>query len=181
MRGNFQTFLDFIWRPENDGQPFHTTPGDPGGDTAWGVTFDTFVAWRLLQHRPRPLPRDLLHATQAELAAIYRVLFWNGVNGDALASGVDVAVANMGCGCGPKRAAELLQQVLGFAGDAVDGVVGPMTLDAAARWHAAELIEAYAARDEEYYASLPTWRLFGRGWDRRAEDCKALALRLAAA
>jgi lysozyme family protein len=40
---NFQAYYDFIEAPDNDGQPFHITEGDPGGATVYGWTY---VIWQ---------------------------------------------------------------------------------------------------------------------------------------
>ena len=52
LRDYFPTALSFIWRPDNDGQPFHDTPHDPGGATNWGVTYSTWTGWQQLHKLP---------------------------------------------------------------------------------------------------------------------------------
>jgi type VI secretion system secreted protein VgrG len=179
MLSTFQNqFMPFIWRPENDGQGFHETPGDPGGATAWGVTLSTFEGWRLINNHPRPSVLDLKNATKTELTQLYRILFWHGVNADMLPPGVDLVVANFGCAVGPKRAAEHLQACLGFAETECDGVVGPVTLTAARKYRPADLVARCTVNDEAYYKGLGMPR-FLNGWDRRALDCQKIALVMA--
>lgn len=171
----FDDAMAFVWRPENDGQGFHNDPRDPGGATTWGVTFTTWSGWQRL-HGYTSLLDDFKRLEPKDLRPIYRALFWNAIHGDALPAGVSLMVFDAAVGSGPGNAARWLQQVLG--GLVVDGAIGPATL---ARVHAvdpAEVVNYLADRREAFYADLPTFPIYGRGWDRRCEDCRAEALRI---
>ena len=167
--------LDFVWRPENDGQDYHDDPHDTGGGTNRGVIEST---WAAAVGQGIVGGGALRDAGRDELGRVLRVMFWNAVQGDALAAGVDLAVFNLAMAAGPGRAAQLLQSVLGVAQDMH---IGPLTLAAAARRDPAALVQALTAAEEGFYARCVTARYFLRGWNRRAEDCRALALRLAGA
>ena len=52
---------------------------------------------------------------------------------DALPTGVDLSVFDMGVNAGSWRSARLLQRALGFTGEEVDCCMGPETLAAAAK------------------------------------------------
>lgn len=171
----FQACLDFVWDPENDGQPFHVTPKDPGRATAWGVTLSTYSAWRKLHKQPDPTPADLQRADKDELAAIYRTFFWNALRCDELPIGVDLCVFDFGVGSAPGRSAAFLQQQLGLA---TDGVIGPATLQAANDADPEQLIDALTVRDVAFYKGLKTFPIFGRGWTKRAERRRVLAHRM---
>ncbi|MCD6073099.1 MAG: hypothetical protein K0S42_3615 [Microvirga sp.] len=100
---------------------------DPGGATKFGITRET-----LSRVRGRPATiEDVRALTRAEAVAVYRRLYWDAVRGDDLPPGLDLAVFDLAVNSGPARAVRMLQTVLGVA---VDGIVGPVTLEAA--WQA---------------------------------------------
>lgn len=175
----FETCLTFTWLPQYDGQPLHVTPDDPGGATAWGVTLATYSDWRASQGIRSTTQADLAAATKGELSQLIRELFWNSVQGDHLPVGVDLLVYDFGFGAGPGTSAKLLQEVIG--GLQPDGQLGPLTLAAAARFDRLDLVRRLGVRHESYYASLPTFSEFGRGWTSRNSARVAMALATPAA
>lgn len=169
----FPMALAFCWRPENDGQPYHVDPNDPGGATAWGVTvatWDEAVTSGLVAG-------TLAGASQDDLSLILRTLYWAPLRCADMPAGVDLAVFNMAMISGDGEAAEILQRVVGVT---PDRSVGPVTLAAVNAFGAAKLIAALTDRDEAFFATLPGAKYFARGWDRRAEDCRAAALAMVA-
>jgi lysozyme family protein len=169
----FDDCLAFTWRPENDGQAFHRDPNDPGGATAWGVTFATFRAWRLVRGMPDPTLSTFIGVDKSELRSLYQTLFWSTVQGDALPPGVDLCVFDFAVLSNCIRSAQFLQRCLGVT---EDGHIGPITLRAANNAVPGALMQALTTRDEAFYASLSTFRIFGHGWDRRADDRFRLAV-----
>jgi lysozyme family protein len=174
VASSFQPSLAFVWRPENDGQPDHTDPGDSGGETNMGVTIAT---WNGAVSRGL-VSGALATASSDDLALILKVDFWRVVGCDSLPAGDDLAVFNFAMAAGPGTGARVLQSMLGVG---VDGDVGTETLAAAAKLAPGDLIPKFTAAEETFYAHCAGAPLFLRGWDRRAEDCKALALQLAGA
>ena len=78
LRDYFPTALSFIWRPDNDGQPFHDTPHDPGGATNWGVTYSTWTGWQQLHKLP--VSMDAFKALgKDDFQPLYRAQFWNSI------------------------------------------------------------------------------------------------------
>lgn len=173
----FGQCVAFTWRPENDGQPYHVTPGDHGGPTAWGVTLAAFAGWRSAHGSPRPAPADLKTAKKAELATLIRTSYWNATQADHLPRGVDLLVYEFGFGSGPLTSVGQLQRVLNNldANLTVDGGLGPRTLAAADRADRHTLMERLGAVHAAFYQSLGQ-PLFLRGWLRRNADRLALAL-----
>lgn len=169
----FEDCLAFTWLPTNDGQPLHTTPGDRGGATAWGVTIAVYAAWRSAHGVRTTAVADLNRATKVELATLIRAQYWNVVQGDHLPVGADLLVYDFGYGSGPGTSCKQLQAVLGVD---QDGELGPVTLAAAARMNRVALIRALATRHQAYYASLSDFGLFGHGWTNRNNARLALAL-----
>lgn len=164
----FDACLAFTLLPSDDGQPFHQTPGDPGGDTAWGITLATFTYWRKSHGRAAPNASDLKNITDTEREALYGALFWNVVHGDSLPAGVDLMVFDDAVVGGTGTAARQLQQAVGVF---QDGSIGPQTLDAVGA--ATDLIAKIAQIEHDAYARGN--RLFVNGWENR------LARRTAAA
>lgn len=178
MDVNFDAWFQFMERPDFEGQGLHITPGDPGGATNHGWTFTTWLGFCNLHHY-HPNMRTMEYFGKMSVGQFYaptRIAFWNGVSADHMPPGADVIWADFKFGSG--WATAQLQQMLGVA---TDNVVGPKTL--------AALAEAYAANPtaclmhmtdvrKGYYKSLSAYSLFGRGWDRRADECEALAISL---
>lgn len=165
----FATCLAFVLRPENDGQPMHFSLHDPGGATAWGITFATFVGWCRKNGRPHPSVADLRDISVADRDAIYAEEFWNPLRGDYLPHGVDLMVFDFGVNASPRTSAMALQRALGFTGPDLDGDVGPMTIGATSKFPAFALIAGLADLQEAYYRSLPDFRRFGRDWLARTQ------------
>jgi lysozyme family protein len=108
-----------------------------------------------------------------DFAARLRLPYWNEVNGGALPVGVDLVVYDFGINAGPGRSCSILEAVLGTI---QDGKVGPNDVIALAEHTPADLIAALTLKHEAYYASLPTFPTYGKGWDGRAERCRTTAL-----
>jgi lysozyme family protein len=168
----FQRCLAVAWLPQNDGQPLHTTSGDPGGATNWGVTYALFAAWRLAHHMPYPSVSDFAAATKDEMANIIRAWIWLPVHGDSLPVGPDLMLFEMALMSGPGTAARVLQGVLGVP---ADGAIGDITLAAVGAYKPIVLIELLTTAYLRHVNGLSTAPLFGDGWDRRIEADEATA------
>lgn len=145
-------------------------PADPGGATNMGITIGTLSDWMgrpATKEQVRDLPRDIA-------AAIYHKRYWLPVRGDALGPGLDLAVFDYAVNSGPGRAVRTLQAALGVE---ADGAMGPVTLGALAGRNRTDLIAAICARRMAFLQSLPTFRTFGKGWQRRVAAIQDAALR----
>jgi lysozyme family protein len=143
-------------------------PRDPGGRTAFGVTQNTYNAWRKKQNLPIV---DVFTISQNEVAAIYRQEYWDKIRGDDLPSGVDFAVFDFAVNSGVSKAAKTLQSVVGVT---QDGVIGPATIQAAKNYVAM----AVTNKRLSFMQSLSIWSTFGRGWSARITDVKNQILAL---
>ncbi|MBP8287462.1 MAG: glycoside hydrolase family 108 protein [Rhodoferax sp.] len=150
-------------------------PNDPGGATMMGITQRTYNSY---------LGRDssqdeLRHISDAEVAAIYRKLYWDACRCDELPDGLDLAVFDTAVNTGPTQAARLLQRTVGVP---ADGRIGPKTIVAVNDYVAAHglhaLIEAYTDARQRFYRLLPTYVHFGEGWRKRADGMAKLAKEL---
>jgi lysozyme family protein len=143
-------------------------PRDPGGRTAFGVTQNTYNAWRKKQNLTIV---DVFTISQNEVAAIYRQEYWDKIRGDDLPSGVDFAVFDFAVNSGVSKAAKTLQSVVGVT---QDGVIGPATIQAAKNYVAM----AVTNKRLSFMQSLSIWSTFGRGWSARIADVKNQILAL---
>ena len=173
LRDYFPTALNFIWRPDLDGQPYHVTPHDPGGGTSWGVTYATWTGWQQL-HR-QPASQDAFKSLgKDDFQPLYRAQFWNSIRCSSLGA-IGIMMFDCAVNCGPGHAAGFLQMVLGVA---VDNQIGPITVAAYANADPAALARALCAQREDYYKHCPEADYFCKGWDRRAEMCRDYVLPL---
>lgn len=171
MTDNFEPCLAFTLLPQNDGQPYHVTPGDPGRGTAWGVIQATYDVYRGAHKLPHQSVSKMLPAERSD---IYRSGFYT----PGLPKGVDLMVFDFGVTSGASRGREFLQLALGFSGDDVDGVIGPVTLRATSLARPAALISTLQGREEAFYKSLSTFAEFGHGWTNRTNARTAAALKM---
>lgn len=144
-------------------------PRDPGGATNMGITIGTLSDWL-----GRPATKAEVRALSRDLAAaIYHRRYWLPVRGDALGSGLDLVVFDYGVNSGPVRAVRTLQAAIGVD---MDGVMGPVTINALAGRDREPLIRDVSARRRAFLRSLSTYDTFGRGWERRVAEVEAAAL-----
>lgn len=144
-------------------------PDDPGGATNYGITHKTLADWR-----GRPVTKeDVRDLRMNEVAAIYRVRYWDAVRGDDLPAGVDAIVFDAAVNHGVTRASRFLQQVVGAS---PDGKIGPLTLEAVRDKSAGEVIEELYTVRAGFYRSLSHFKTFGRGWINRIDDVRRFAL-----
>lgn len=150
---------------------FVNHPLDPGGITNLGCTKATWEKWC-----GRPVTEAEMRAlSPADVSPLYKEKYWDKVKGDELPAGVDYVVFDTAINSGPGRAAKLLQETIGTT---PDGAIGPLTLRAVAAVPVADAINTFQDRRLAYLQTLPTWSTFGRGWARRVEEGRALALQM---
>lgn len=144
-------------------------PLDNGGPTNRGITQATFTAWRKQQGRPLAPVKTI---TKEEAEEIIFNEYMLPVKFDQLPSGLDYMAADFSVNSGPARAVKVLQQVLGFTGREVDGVMGAKTLARVNEQMGGQLINAYADARMKFLRGLKSkngWPTFGKGWRARVE------------
>jgi lysozyme family protein len=168
-KSRFEQAVELVLQHEGG---FVQHPSDPGVATKFGITRET-----LSRVRGRPASVDGVRSlTEREAVSIYRRLYWDAVRAEELPPGLDLAVFDLAVNSGPVRAARMLQTVLGVE---ADGIVGPVTLEAAREADAAETIRRLTRARLGFLGRLATWPVFGRGWRRRVLAVEQGALRLA--
>lgn len=165
-RESYPACLNFTLKYEGS---YVNHPTDPGGPTNFGITQNVLAGWR-----GRPVSStDVKNMTRQEAAEIYKANYWAAVRGDDLPAGVDLVVWDYGVNSGPSRGIKALQKALGVN---VDGFIGAATLDAARKADPDKTVRAVIAERQRFIRGLKTYSTFGKGWEKRIDACRALAL-----
>lgn len=145
---------------------------DPGGMTNLGVTRR---AWEAYTGHPAS-EEDMRALTPLRVKTFYKTQYWDKVRGDNLPLGLDYVVYDFAVNSGVARASRMIQTL---AGVEADGVIGPKSLAAIGSLPPPDLIRSLCATRLAFLKSLPTWRVFGKGWGRRVNEVEAKALAMA--
>lgn len=172
MEDNFDASLALVLQSEGG---FVNNKADPGGATNMGITRKTLAAWRHVSPWSSLPVSAVKQLTKDEASQIYKANYWRPVHGDDLPKGLDYAVFDFGVNSGPVSAIKALQAAVGVPGD---GLIGPVTLAAAARMPTTAILVLCNNRLDAL-RHLPTWQTFGAGWTNRVAAVRAAALRMA--
>ncbi|MEQ9694001.1 holin-associated N-acetylmuramidase [Shimia sp. SDUM112013] len=165
---------------------FVNDPDDPGGATNFGVTIHTMRRLGLdLDHDGDVDAADVARLTAAQAEEIFLDHYFHGPGLDRLPQMIQPSLFDMYVNAGA-HAVRILQRLLNDMGArvAVDGVIGPRTVEAS--WRIAQeapdhLVDAYGIARRNYYFRLadqrPASRKYARtraggkgGWIKRAEE-----------
>jgi len=124
-------------------------PHDNGGVTNHGISATAYPSLTIAA------------LTKDQAAAIYRRDYWDRCRCAELPWPLALALFDAAVNQGAATAVRLLQRSLGAA---IDGVIGPATLEAVQSAAAEELLGRYLARRAKRYAEHPDWPHFGMGW-----------------
>jgi lysozyme family protein len=170
MKANFEACLAEVLKHEG-GWADH--PSDPGGSTMKGVTIGTFA-----RYKKRDVTKAELRAiSDHDLRTIYRKEYWDKVRGDDLPAGLDLVAFDGAVNSGPSRGARWLQTALGVT---ADGKIGPATLTAADAAQPRGVIAKACDARLAFLRGLRTWPTFGKGWQRRVDSVRAVAVAMTA-
>jgi len=115
---------------------------------------------------------DIANMTEARAKEIYRSDYWDKVQGDALPAGPDLCTMDGAVNSGPSRGVQWLQRAIGVDDD---GIVGPLTIEAANEADDHETINRMCDERMQFLRGLETWPLYGDGWTNRVEDVRTTA------
>lgn len=140
-------------------------PDDNGGETKHGIS-------------KRSYPEcDIKNLTRDEAKEIYYADFWLPNKCDMMPEIVGKKLFDLSVNFGNKQAAKLLQRALRSVLEQVeeDGIVGQKTLYAASKAPCECLVCAMKSEAAGHYrlivAKNPSFKVFLKGWLRRAYDC----------
>lgn len=150
------------WLLDREGG-YNVNPKDPGGETNFGIA---------KRYHPGV---DIKNLTREKAIEIYRAEYWGALKCDLLPPAVAFLLADAGVNQGVGIAARLLQAALRVT---VDGMIGPVTLAAAAKADQSKLLVEIAAHRMVLYASDPNEDSFELGWARRLMACLVEATKI---
>ena len=165
---NFKECLDIVLKSEGG---FVNHPSDPGGMTNLGVTkkvWEDFVGHPVSE-------ADMRALTPEKVAPMYEQKYWRPCYGEVLPRGLNFLVFSMGVNAGTGRSVKLLQSSLGCV---ADGVIGPRTRELISSSNVSELIAKFSEARREFYRSLKTFPVFGKGWLARVDKEEQEALQM---
>jgi lysozyme family protein len=168
MEGNFKECLDLVLKSEGG---YVNNPADPGGMTNLGVTkrvWEEFTGHGADEKEMRSL-------TPEKVAPLYEQKYWRPCYGEVLPRGLDFVVFSMGVNAGPGRSVKLFQSAIGCV---PDGVIGPATRGLILGSNTATLVAKFSEARREYYKSLKTFPVFGKGWLARVDREEKEALQM---
>ena len=166
MANDFKECLDLVLKSEGG---WVNNPKDPGGETNLGVTKAIWEEW--VGH---PV-ESLKNLTKDQVAPLYEQKYWRPCYGEVLPRGLDFIVFSMGVNAGPGRAVKLLQSSIGCL---PDGVIGPRTRGLIRNSDITTLVAKFSEARREYYRSLKTFPIFGKGWLTRVDREESEALNM---
>jgi len=170
MENNFKPCLALVLKSEGGWTGAKGLEGDPGGETNLGVTK---TVWEEYVGHPVDTLRNL---TADDVAPLYEQKYWRPCYGEVLPRGLDFVVFSMGVNAGPGRSVKLLQSAIGCV---PDGVIGPATRSLISASNCATLINKFSESRRDYYRSLKTFEIFGKGWLSRVDKEETEALDMA--
>lgn len=134
-------------------------PLDKGGKTNLGIT--EAVA------REHGYQGDMRHLTRDFAVHIYKRSYWDAVRADEFHPAVGFQLFDACVNHGKGNAIKILQRAIGVN---ADGIIGPVTIQAANSIAPASLVMLYISERLTFYTHLREWKTFGGGWARRMAD-----------
>jgi lysozyme family protein len=168
MKENWNNAFKLMLQSEGG---FVNHPSDPGGMTNLGVTKATWENW-VGRGSDEAEMRGL---TPEKVEPMYKKKYWDAVRGDELKVGIDYLMFDFAVNAGAGRAIKTLQTAIGVP---ADGGFGPITMAAMKSYEPVKLIERFSQAKEDFYQSLSTFDVFGKGWLNRVAKVKAEALKM---
>lgn len=165
-----------------EGSRYTDDPRDPGGPTKYGVA---------LNYNRDTIPDkdgdgdvdadDVRLLDKDDALRIWQTSYWGVGKCADMPAPLAFMAADMTVNPGPGAAARCLQRAINRASDgrldiAVDGRIGPVTLEAVQRVELRRLLWELAAQRAVYYGTRQGFSYYGEGWSRRTTDCLFQAL-----
>jgi lysozyme family protein len=165
------TYPQAIAKVFNSEGGYTNNPKDPGGPTNWGITLhDARTYWK-----SDATAEDVKRMPKSVAETIYQLHYANPIFYNSLPAGVDYSVLDYAVNSGVERAVKTLQSILGVT---EDGVLGPVTLQAALAADPTQTINKIWDDRLQFDEKIKSWPIFGRGWSSRIRQGRKLALSL---
>ena len=168
MKNNFEHCLVLVLKEEGG---FVNNPKDPGGMTNLGVTKRAWDAWA-----QGPVSETVMRGlTPKVVEPFYKAQYWDRIEGDKLAEGLDYAAFDMAVNSGTNRAIKYLQQLVGVP---QDGILGPRSLEAIIAADAGQMAESICELRMDFLRRLANFDTFGKGCQSRVGRVKIEAAKM---
>jgi hypothetical protein len=164
---NFDFALQFVLKAEGG---YSNHPNDRGGQTNYGITQSTLNDAKKLGIIDNNVSsvKDL---TLDDAKKIYKEMYWDKINGDALPADLSIALFDTAVNMGDKTSVKMLQEILGVT---QDGIIGPQTLAAIQNYNGNLVDNFLDAREARYetIAKQPSQGVFLKGWLNRVRTLR---------
>jgi lysozyme family protein len=148
-------------------------PDEPREPNNMGITLED-----LSHYRGREATVEELAGLDREDAKrISHDLHWRPINGEQLPLSAAAQCYHSAVLTGPGRSGQALQEALNRQGHAlkIDGVVGPLTIEACANADLRRLADDFAEIQDEYLKGLPGFPKYGNSWLEQIADIRNIA------
>jgi lysozyme family protein len=152
---------------------YSNNPKDPGGPTMKGVTQRVYNTFRAKNGQPVAAVSKI---NDNEVQQIYKSMYWDKIDGDTLADGVDFCIFDAAVNSGVGGATSWAQGALGIE---VDGNFGQKTMDALTQADPEDFIRKFCSHRLGSLQRLRTWSDFGKGWSARISNVQKISLSMA--
>gem|GEM_PF-1335178 len=161
---NFDLAYQFVVKAEGG---YSNYKNDRGGETNYGITHNTFKKAKELGIISDSI-KSVKDITQDDAQKIYKEMYWDTINGDALPTDLAIALFDTAVNMGDKTSVKMLQKILGVT---QDGIIGPQTLAAIGNYNGDLIDEFLDARESRYeaIAKHPGQGVFLKGWLNRLD------------
>ncbi len=158
MNDTFDIAVEFVLSQEGG---LADDPQDMGGLTNYGIS-----------HTNYPMI-DIAHLTRDDAKTIYKRDYWDACSCGLLPDGLAIVLLDAAVNQGPLAGRRMLQQALNVK---QDGVIGPMTQQAAMSADVKKTVSEFVARRINTYGLNPQFTRYGLGWARRCVLVHQIAL-----
>jgi lysozyme family protein len=166
--GNFDLAYQFVKKAEGG---YSNHKNDRGGETNYGITRATFDDAKKLGIISDSI-KSVKDITQDDAKKIYKEMYWNKINGDALPADLAIALFDTAVNMGVGASVKMLQKIIGVP---QDGVLGSETLAAINNYNG-DLVDTYLdAREAKYYGIVERdsrQGVFLKGWLSRVSSLR---------
>lgn len=171
-KGNFEACATVTLGYEGG---YSSNPKDPGNWTGGKVGSGVLKGTNMGIAANTYPNLDIKNLTRADVLPLYKARYWDGIQGDALPFGIDLATYDYGVNSGPSRGVKALQAAVGAS---VDGKVGADTIISAgkAASDGKRVIQTMCASRMSFLRGLSIWETFKRGWSSRVANVEAKAV-----
>ena len=161
---NFDQAFALLIDERHEGGALSTDRNDRGNWTGGQVGLGVFKGSKFGISAMSYPNEDIANLTPERAKALYARDFWGPAGCDALPDDLRFDVFDMAVNSSPRLALRTLQRAVG---EAIDGLLGPRTLQAIQSMPVARVVSRFNGARLMFLTDAPGWVYEGRGWARR--------------